>query len=92
MTVPPSNLVFITLVLPLPQRRLGGVLEVPASLLEVAAAVPAVAVLAEPPAGLVVDALGISDGGPETRKRTKVVKVRGGVGGELDLQLKILDS
>ncbi|TNN45073.1 hypothetical protein EYF80_044718 [Liparis tanakae] len=74
------------------ERRLGGALGVPASLLEVAAAVPAVAVLAEPPAGLVVDALGIPDGGPETRERTTDVTVRGGVGGELDLQLKIVDS
>ncbi len=40
--------------------------EAVALLLEVSAAVPAVGVLAEALPRLVVDALGISDGGPET--------------------------
>lgn len=39
-----------------------------ALLLEVSTAVPAVGFLAEPLARLVVDALGISDGGSENRK------------------------
>lgn len=78
MHCPPlSTRVFVTLVLPLPHRRLGGAPGAPAglgraacSLLQVAAAVPAVGVLAEPLARLVVDALCVSDGGPETRRRT----------------------
>ena len=61
----------ITLVLPLPQWRLRsvpGVPERPALLLQVPAAVPAVGVLADPLARPVVDALGVSDGGPEAGK------------------------
>lgn len=39
-------------------------------LLKVSAAIPAVGVLAESLARFFVDALGISDGGPEAKKRT----------------------
>lgn len=63
----------VTFVLPLLQRWLGSSLWVPAwlrhvatFLLEVPAAVPAVGVLAEPLARPAVDALSVSDGGPET--------------------------
>ena len=58
---------FLTLVLPLSQRGLCRALSA-ALLLQVSAAVPAVRLLAEPLAGFVVDAFGISDGGPEAER------------------------
>lgn len=70
--------VFITLVFPLPQRGLRNDLGVPALLLEVSTTVPSVGVLAEPLARLVVDALGVSDGGSEAATRTHTDSYRSG--------------
>lgn len=44
-------------------------------LLKVSAAIPAVGILAESLARFFVDALGISDGGPKTKKRTHRVSL-----------------